>query len=76
MQDLQSHAHILSYHTPLITKKPPPERKLVSFWKLKYIDIYKLKADVQQSSLVQTPVHGGVDDLVQQYVCYSNQGSE
>ena len=61
----------MSDHTPLtfslVTNKPTTERKLVSFRKLKYIDIDRLYADVQQSSLVQMWVYDGVDDLVQQH---------
>ena len=68
---LEMHPPIMSDHTPLtfslVTRKPPPGKKLVSFRKLRNMDMDKFKMDIQHSSLLTDPPTGSTDDLVQQY---------
>ena len=71
LEDLESHPPIMSDHTPLtfslVTKKPPSQKKLVSYRKLKDIDLDRFKADVEASQLLQAPPNTGVNELVHQY---------
>ena len=71
VQNLHVHPAVISDHSPitfsLLTKRPSPERKLISFRKLKKIDMVKFKEDIKNSPIVQAPVDSNVDDLVKQY---------
>ena len=71
VKNMQVHAPVMSDHAPitfsLVTHRPPPERKLISYRKLKQIDMVKFKADIQNSALVHDPSSGSMDEMVEQY---------
>ena len=69
MSSLVLLSYQITLHLPSLwsQRNPHQKRKHVSCQKLEDIDIDRLKADVQQSSLEPTQVHGGVDDHVQQH---------
>ena len=70
VRNINVHAPVMSDHNPVTflvqTRKPPPMKKLVSFRKIKDINIDQFKSDIMRSSLVETP-SDDVDQLVNQY---------
>ena len=70
VQSIQSYAPDIFDHTPLTfsiqTWRPPPEKKLLSFRKIRDIDMDKFKSDIQASTLLSHPADD-VNELVEQY---------
>ena len=71
IQNLQIHVPSMSDHRPLTltltTKKLLPERKQISYRKIKDIDMCAFRQDIEGSSLIQNPAGGSVDEMIEQY---------
>jgi hypothetical protein len=70
IHNLQVHAPILSDHAAIVFKlpvqAPPATRKLISYRRVKDIDVEAFKKDIMKSNLITHPADN-IEDLVTQY---------